>query len=207
MGHDERFWLENPGDLLARFDIFPRPEDTWEQKLNSITRLIILITVILVVLKWQHWLTFLVISLILVIFVYLLKQSGNQHYYVQGVDIMEHFNEGNNFKYYKTRSSRQEGRIARAPPRRLKQPDPPRHGPVDLDEQVGQGFTHFVMPGESIHEHAPPQASRPVERPAPQSIPRRRRKTAYEHAKAAWLEDVDEDEVARDRQNLISSIM
>ena len=90
---DETFWLEDPRDLLARFDIFPRPEDTWERKLNTITRLIIIITIILILAKWKYWLTFLLIGLVLVIFVYLLKHSDHKQYYVQGVDIMEHFNE------------------------------------------------------------------------------------------------------------------
>lgn len=216
----ERFWLEEPRDLLARFDILPRSTDTWEQKLNSVTRLIILITVILVALKWKHWLTFLLIALILIVFVYLLKQKDPDNHHI---GLMEHFNEGTNFKYYKPRNTRarpsraqndQRGQALSSFAQRSESCQQPQHffgqEPTRPSNAQGEeGFTRFVMPGETLvaapvqemsqqHEHVAPK---------PKSKPRRKRKTAYEHARDAWLEDVDEDEVARDRHNLIAAIM
>ena len=230
--------MEEPRDLFARFDILPRSTDTWEQKLNSITRLVIVLTTILVVLKWKHWLTFFLVALILIVFVYLLKhQEGIEHPAVS--ELMENFNEGtgsNEFKYYKPRNSRSAS----------SRPTPNRRAPLnsfagqrpqvqanDSQQPVlvddGQGFTHYVMPGVTLVPAKEPQQvqqnqqddydydhgyedqpQRPqhhqVQQFRARSKPRRKRKTAYEHAKDAWLQDVDEDEVARDRENLINSL-
>lgn len=99
MGHSERFWLEDPNELLSNFEVFPSQDHTWEQKLNAVTRLIIVITIVLIVLKWESWLTFLLISLVLIIFVYLLKNKSSKTCHSPKL-MTEHFNEGKQFKYY-----------------------------------------------------------------------------------------------------------
>lgn len=93
MVHPERFWLEEPKDLFRRFTILPCHQDTFEEKLNTVTRLIIIITIVMYLLKWKHWFTFLIIALCVLVAIYLMKPEHH--------DLIEHFNEDlDNFTYY-----------------------------------------------------------------------------------------------------------
>lgn len=92
MSRFEKFWLEEPQDIIARATILPSHNDSFEQKLNAVTRLIIIITVILALVKWRHWQVFLALALILIVVVYLNR----------GPPLIEHFDEDlKDFSYYK----------------------------------------------------------------------------------------------------------
>lgn len=106
MGRPEKFWLEEPRDIVARISLLPNPNDTWEQKLNAITRLIFVVAIILFLLKWKYWSVFLVLGLVFIVFIYLTKQEKS--------DIFEHFDEDmKNFTYYNvnTRSQKPSGSV------------------------------------------------------------------------------------------------
>ncbi len=92
MSHSERFWLEDPRNLINKGTVLPSHHDSFEEKLNAVTRLVIIITIILAIVKWRHWQTFIVISLISIVAVYLNKGSS----------LVEHFDEDlKDFSYYK----------------------------------------------------------------------------------------------------------
>lgn len=247
----ERFWLEEPRDLLARFDIFPKSTDTWEQVLNSITRLVIVIAIILAICKWKHWLTFLVVGIILVIFVYLLKRQDSMS------NTFEHFNEeynASNFKYYKPQRSEKpmgytrhvmpaqpvivngnkmqkkgkaKGVITRvvasdgtqkvSKSAQSKQPKEVAQS-IQSVESVRAALME-VTPAPSeieiMHESSPAQVADTKLRKAKggaviERKTRRQQKSAYEHAKDAWMNGMTEeemDEAERDRRNLFGSIL
>lgn len=77
-------WVEKPGNLFARSNLLPNPGDTFGEKLNALTRLLIVIVIVLVVLKWKYWNIILIVGIFLIIFFYLLKSEP---------DIIENFNE------------------------------------------------------------------------------------------------------------------
>ncbi len=90
---DEKFWLEEPRDLFARLNLLPSSTDTLEEKLNTISRLLIVASIILCILKWKHWYVLLITGIFLIIFVYLLKSEKS---------VVEHFDEDmTDLTYYK----------------------------------------------------------------------------------------------------------
>lgn len=74
------FWLEHPSSLFQSFELFPQPEMNDAERLNAMTRMIILIAAIMFVAKFPGWLTFLVIGMIIVIILwYIVKGRPYQH--------------------------------------------------------------------------------------------------------------------------------
>src|SRR3989338_1314422 len=72
------FWLENPSSLFQSFELFPHSEMTDAQRLNAMTRVIILMAAIMFVVKFQGWLTFLIIGMIVVIILwYIMKNRSD----------------------------------------------------------------------------------------------------------------------------------
>lgn len=85
-------WVENPDNLFARTNLFPDTGDPFGEKLNALTRLLIVVVVVLVLLKWKYWHIILTVGIFLVIFFYLLKSEP---------DIVENFNENmEDLKHY-----------------------------------------------------------------------------------------------------------
>lgn len=64
------FWTENPEILIRDIALVPNEDMTTEERMNAITRIIIIVFIIMLVLKYQHALTFLLIALIIVILMY-----------------------------------------------------------------------------------------------------------------------------------------
>lgn len=191
MGHGERFWLEEPRDLFARFDLLPKPEDTFEEKLNAITRLMLILAIVfLVVFNWKHWLTFLLIALVLIIFVYLIKQQTNNS------DI-EFFDELlSDFTYYKDL------------------PDNHNHTMTSsyIDSHhnlqttpLDQLYTRMVGPTTSVISEQDSSTN-------PVSLPETRRsqkkgRTAYDLMRASYIDEDNNDRVDKDRSMLFGSIL
>jgi len=75
----KRFWLESPECLLNSFDLVPRDNMTLEERMNTITRLVIVVFIILLVMKHKHALTFLIISLVIIIIVYYAQRKDEQN--------------------------------------------------------------------------------------------------------------------------------
>jgi hypothetical protein len=61
------FWLENPSLLFESLVILPHPDMNDAERLNAMTRMIIIIAAIMFIIKFQGWLTFLVIGMLIVI--------------------------------------------------------------------------------------------------------------------------------------------
>ena len=64
---DERFWLEDPKALWLHWGILPNCQMTDAQRLNALTRLIILISLIMLLFGLCRWYLFLLLGLGLVI--------------------------------------------------------------------------------------------------------------------------------------------
>jgi hypothetical protein len=78
----EKFWLEDPSALFQQLTIIPNCGMTEAERLNAMTRLILVITLILYLLHFGSWLLFLILGLLLVIFLYYInKRSGRIDHY------------------------------------------------------------------------------------------------------------------------------
>jgi hypothetical protein len=77
-------WIEKPSNLVAKLNLLPEVGDTFGEKLNALTRLLVVIVIVLVLLKWKYWNIILIVGIFLIIFFYLLKSEP---------DKVEHFNE------------------------------------------------------------------------------------------------------------------
>ena len=62
-----KFWIEDPCILFTDIVFFPTSEMSKEQKLNALTRLAIVITIIMFALDYEHWLIFLLLSILFII--------------------------------------------------------------------------------------------------------------------------------------------
>lgn len=90
--HEERFWFEEPRDLVDKFRLWPSRGDSVDVKLNVLTRILIIIVVIAAILKWKYWQALFIVGLGAIILMHLAKQK--EHH-------IENFNESmSNFKYY-----------------------------------------------------------------------------------------------------------
>lgn len=70
---DAPFWLERPGVLLDSFQFIPTREMTRNERLNALTRLLLIIVLILVFVGPRHiWLTVLVVGLLAIVALYFL---------------------------------------------------------------------------------------------------------------------------------------
>lgn len=70
------FWVEDPCVLIKNIkNIFPTAEMTQNEKLNSLTRLSIIITIVMYVMGYRQWLVFLLLALLIII---LLKYGGSK---------------------------------------------------------------------------------------------------------------------------------
>lgn len=137
MTRPERFWLEEPRDLIAKANVLPSHRDSFEEKLNSVTRLIIVITIIMAILNWRHWQIFLVLSLILLVMVYLNR----------GPSLIEHFDEDlKDFSYYKDPVV-----VVSTPAKTVQQPEQTVEVEAELVEQkeevpVQELYTYWQAP-------------------------------------------------------------
>jgi len=64
------FWLENPTSLVKSLDIIPSTTDSLDARLNSITRMVILITIMLVLLKFNNGPLFGILTITFIIIIY-----------------------------------------------------------------------------------------------------------------------------------------
>lgn len=65
-----KFWLEDCAELFRNPIIFSNCAMTEIERLNALTRLIIIIALLLFIFKIGSWLTFLILGLILIIIMY-----------------------------------------------------------------------------------------------------------------------------------------
>ncbi len=70
-----KFWVEDPCVLFTDMFFFPTTNMTKEEKLNALTRLILIITLVMYIMEYKHWLTFLILSILIVV---LLEYAGKK---------------------------------------------------------------------------------------------------------------------------------
>lgn len=93
-----KFWLEEPCILITDFVVIPTSSMTKNQKLNALTRLVLIGSAILYAIDYKHWLTFLVASLMIIIFLaYGIKDSSNS---VKQTDIVEPVNDDSSIENF-----------------------------------------------------------------------------------------------------------
>lgn len=69
----EPFWIQDPRALCMSFTILPSPEMTEAQRFNTMTRLILIITIFLFFIPLASWIIFLVCGIILLVIIYSLS--------------------------------------------------------------------------------------------------------------------------------------
>jgi hypothetical protein len=75
-----KFWTENIIDLFCDFKLIPLKNMTLEQKMNSITRLILFITILILLFDGKKSLIFLTLSLLIIIIYYnITKNKMEKH--------------------------------------------------------------------------------------------------------------------------------
>lgn len=74
------FWFENPSTLLRNFDVMPQSDMNDAERLNAMTRMVIIIAIIMFVAQFQLWWLFLALGLITVIALWYLVKSREQIY-------------------------------------------------------------------------------------------------------------------------------
>lgn len=76
MLNNSKFWLYNPKQLFMNADIIPLPDImSFEEQLNAITRLIIIIYIILCLMDYKHSIYFLILSLLFIILIFLINKE------------------------------------------------------------------------------------------------------------------------------------
>ncbi len=64
---DSIFWLEQPGILFKSLKILPEENMSWVERLNTITRLIIVLVLVMYMMSYRYWWLFFLITIIIVI--------------------------------------------------------------------------------------------------------------------------------------------
>lgn len=90
----QKIWFESPRFILSDINLIPNESQTFDEKLNALTRLIIVISVILLLFKCKNWYLFLIFGLIIVIGIHTTKTKS---------DTIDFFNENmEDFSFYST---------------------------------------------------------------------------------------------------------
>ena len=71
-----KFWLENIKDLFGDYRIIPTQQMTFVKQLNTLTRLVLIVGVILYLLGYKQYLLFILISILMIILGYYIKNSN-----------------------------------------------------------------------------------------------------------------------------------
>lgn len=81
----EPFWLDSPSILLTNLELVPNCDMTKEERLNAITRLILIVSLVLFIfVKSTLWLTVLVSGLVVVLVIYFFNVKRRQGFQNSG---------------------------------------------------------------------------------------------------------------------------
>jgi len=72
-----KFWINDPCVLLDNPQFFPTDNMSLEEKLNAVTRSVIVVSGVMLMMKYKYWGMFLVMSLIIIVGVYYSKKQRN----------------------------------------------------------------------------------------------------------------------------------
>lgn len=78
----EKFFVDNPLILITHIRLFPTANMTVDEKLNALARLCIVISAGLYFMKYEHWLTFLIASILAIVLlkVYYSRNEGKEDF-------------------------------------------------------------------------------------------------------------------------------
>jgi hypothetical protein len=65
--NDDKFWVEDPCILFTNISLFPTKSMTKSEKLNALSRLVIIISLLLYLMENEQWFVFLTLSLLIII--------------------------------------------------------------------------------------------------------------------------------------------
>lgn len=71
------FWITNPIKLVEDINVLPNKKQSYDERMNTLTRLILLLTVVLYVLKIKGSLQFLIFGVVLIIILYYSQRQSN----------------------------------------------------------------------------------------------------------------------------------
>ncbi|CAH6420545.1 Hypothetical protein HVR_LOCUS1219 [uncultured virus] len=74
------FWFEDPSTLFQSFDIIPNSDMTDAERLNAMTRIIIIIAAIMFAVKFPAWWIFLILALLVVIILWYIIKGREESY-------------------------------------------------------------------------------------------------------------------------------
>jgi hypothetical protein len=95
-----KIWLERPIELLCSLNLIPLTNESIEKQLNSITRLIIIISIILYILGYEYSLLFLLLALLFIIilyYIYTCQQNNINKEKYKNIKINNEINKMNNY--------------------------------------------------------------------------------------------------------------
>lgn len=73
------FWLEDWRSLFNTYTLLPTYEMSEAERLNAITRLIIVIAIILAIMRVGSWILFLILGIILIIILWYIQKPKIEH--------------------------------------------------------------------------------------------------------------------------------
>ena len=62
----QKFWLDDITALFSNLTPFPTSEMTFDEKLNALTRLAIIVSIVLYYYEYQYWSMFLIMSILII---------------------------------------------------------------------------------------------------------------------------------------------
>jgi len=87
-----KFWLENPKTLFSSIQVVPLSSISFEEQLNSVTRLLIIVFIIMLLFNFRYSMHFLLISLGIIIIVYINKKmERRKESYVRSAPVIERY--------------------------------------------------------------------------------------------------------------------
>jgi hypothetical protein len=82
-----KFWLENPSDLLCDFAIIPTTKMKLSDQMNSLTRLVILVFFIIISINTKKSFLFLFLSLLFIIILYYIQKRTMENYQIENYEV------------------------------------------------------------------------------------------------------------------------
>ena len=172
------FWLVEPQDLVKKLSLLPSKRDNLDEKLNALTRLLIVFVVVLALLKWKHWEWLLIGGLAIILYIYLTKQEC----------LIEGFNEdisAENLKYYQQAPLSSLYRVEKAPAEPFQ--DDVTYVSTPTAPQAAPRAEPQVAPRQPVRADPPVDNKKRAKQPAFRSInPKAKGKTASEEERASW---------------------
>lgn len=77
----QTFWFDNPGILLQTFDLLPQPDMNNAERLNAMTRAIIVISAVMFLIQFPLWWLFLALGLLVVVALWQLVKGHETLYH------------------------------------------------------------------------------------------------------------------------------